>query len=340
MQFAINNRTMIRILIMSSLFLCMLTACTGTIELPKTEKADCQSDRKISVMVMSSNIRNKSTDAGDRTWDARKHAYIAMISDIQPDIVGMQEVSVDKQYEDLLLLTEYDRYRIASESYTGPETPVTAAGENIHGNVMIIWKKKSFEKVDAGHFWLGEKSDEPHYWPFGATDQHCRACIWVKLRSKANDSECYIFNTHYMFDPENKPSDFDENGNKKLNIEPRRKSSELLMSKITEIVQNDEAAVFLTGDFNCSLKDGNTRRGSYSLAPLTEYFWCALTDAAVTDGAISFNGFSDEERAASANIDYIFYRGAEALEYRTVTSPDYGVKWVSDHYPIVCSFKM
>ncbi|MGM9738842.1 MAG: endonuclease/exonuclease/phosphatase family protein [Candidatus Cryptobacteroides sp.] len=292
---------------------------------------------EIMIKVMSSNLRHKNTDTGAERWESRKFAWINMLSGNQPDIAGLQELSTDGQYEDLMVFSEFDRYKIMPGDYTGAPTEVTERNGQYDGCIMLMWKRNRFELLDKGHFWLGEKSDEPHDYPFGATDQHCRACIWVKLQHKASGKICYAFDTHYPFDPDDKPSDFDGNGNKIYNIEPRYQISKEIIRVLREVVEEDDAAVFVMGDLNCSLEDDSSRQGYRSLSPLTEYMWSARHNAAYYDGKVSFNGFSDRERGKNANIDHIFYRGAVARDFITVTA-DYGVPFVSDHYPVTCTF--
>jgi alpha-glucosidase len=77
----------------------------------------------------------------------------------------------------------------------------------------------------------------------------------------------------------------------------------------------------------------NSFENLYEHIPLS-----AWTDAAKTDGGVSYNGFTDTERKRSATIDYIFYKGADALQYRTLNQKLYGVDFISDHWPIVCTF--
>ncbi|MGM9735890.1 MAG: endonuclease/exonuclease/phosphatase family protein [Candidatus Cryptobacteroides sp.] len=318
----------------------LVLSCTEEPAPERTQKSDLPQKEESSVIkVMSSNLRYKSGDVGDERWDARKFAWINMLSANQPDIVGLQELATEGQYEDLEVITEYDRFKIMPGDYTGEDTEVTLRGASYDGSVMLMWKKSRFDLVDKGYFWQGEKPFEPHDYPFGATDQHCRACVWVKLMHKATGCVCYAFNTHYPFDPEDKASDFDEDGNKKYNVEPRLKISKEIISFMKEIVTEDEAAIFLTGDLNCSFEDSSDRQGYRSLAPLSEYMWSARECAAYYDGKVSFNGFVDKERNPNSNIDHIFYRGAEAGDFITVTD-DYGVKWVSDHYPVTCTFKL
>ena len=129
-------------------------------------------------------------------------------------------------------------------------------------------------------------------------------------------------------------------GNKIYNIEPRRKASEMIVDQVEKMVGEQKASVFVVGDMNCSLYDGATRNGPYSLEPLMEYMWSARDEAAYYDGAVSFNGFNPDYNKKVGNIDHIFYRGAEALEFRTANRQDYGKRFISDHYPVTCTFKL
>lgn len=326
------------IYLISVLSLLMLSSsCSEKAEPEKTLPSLMPDDAdKVTVKVMSSNLRHKSTDTGDEKWTARKYAYISMFSANQPDIAGIQELSTAEQYSDLAVFSEYGRYKIMPGDYTGEPTDVTSRNDVYDGGLMIMWKNRCFDLLDKGCFWLGEKPYEPHYWPFGATDQHCRACIWVKLQHNAGGPVCYLFNTHYPYNPADKPSDYDEDGNLIINIEPRFQCSKEIISIMKEVVTEDDAAIFVVGDMNCSIEDAS--QGYYSLSPLTEYMWSARHNAASYDGKISFNGFSDRVRTEAYNIDHIFYRGVVAGDFVTVTG-DYGVKWVSDHYPITCTFE-
>ena len=51
-----------------------------------------------------------------------------------------------------------------------------------------------------------------------------------------------------------------------------------------------------------------------------------------TDSANSYNGYG----SSGSIIDYIFYRNAIINEFRTVNGSNYGVTYISDHYPIIC----
>ncbi|MCQ2135857.1 MAG: hypothetical protein MJY67_02970, partial [Bacteroidales bacterium] len=57
----------------------------------------------------------------------------------------------------------------------------------------------------------------------------------------------------------------------------------------------------------------------------------------------SFNGFEKCYKVAEDpryNLDHIFYRKCTANAFYTVVSEKYGVKFLSDHYPIYCDFRI
>ena len=300
-------------------------------ERPVTEFSTLPDGGRTIIKVMSSNVRNGSDDSGDSLWCNRKNAYIAMLSEVQPDIIGMQEAK-DETAHDLSLLTEYDIFRVTEYDGSDP----TVKNGHLPPN-LIMYKTSCFEKLDAGVFYYNDKDPmQPVHYPLGATGWQVRGCVWMKLKVKANGHLIYFFDTHYTHDPEM----YDAAGNKIYNIEPRRRASEMLVSMIESIVDDQKASIFVVGDLNCSLYDGATRNGPYSLEPLKEYMWSAREEAASYDGAVSFNGFNPDYNKKIGNIDHIFYRGAEAVDFRTINGQDYGKRFISDHYPVTCTFKL
>lgn len=67
--------------------------------------------------------------------------------------------------------------------------------------------------------------------------------------------------------------------------------------------------------------------------PFKEYNLISARDLAeATDSASTYNAFG---KAKASQIDHFFVRGwKEVKEFRTLTD-DYGVPYLSDHYPIV-----
>ena len=318
-----------------NLFFCVLS-CQGTTpaDVPGGEDTPSGGQVKVAVKIMSSNVRNSASDTGSLLWSERRDGWMKMFTGEAPDIAGLQEVSSNEKVADLTGITGYGSYRMDYGRYDGPATEVTKKGKRIDGGTLILWKESSYELLDSGCIWLGEVEDAPHNTPFGGTDTHCRTCIWVKLQNRASGQDVYFFNTHFP----HTPKVYDELGNRMWNTETRRQCAKQVLALIKRTV-TEGAVVYLTGDFNCSIEDDPAgRNGVRSLQSLTDWFWNAWTDAAKTDGGVSYNGFTDTERSRSATIDYIFYKGADALQYRTLNQKLYGVDFISDHWPIVCTF--
>ena len=319
------------LIIMSALSLVMCTKA-GPVK-PKTEYSEQERPEQVRIKVMSSNVRSGQSDAGIQLWSYRKFAYMNMLSDTQPDIIGLQECNEEK-VQTLSIASEYGLWRVPT--YDGSVSNVT---DDHLPPLVIMYRTSKFELLDKGVFYYNEADPSvPCHNPCGASGWQVRGSVWVKLQLKENGRIVYFFDTHYTHDPEEIIDP--ETGKKHYNIEERRKASLIAVEQMEKIVKEKDAAMFLVGDLNCSLADGATRNGPRSLEPLTGYMWSAREDAHSYDGAISFNGFTEYKNGKVGNIDHIFYRGAGALDFVTVNSPDYGVTYISDHYPVMCGFEI
>lgn len=172
----------------------------------------------------------------------------------------------------------------------------------------IFYSTNYFELLDTDNFWLSENTESPS---LGWDANNIRICTWAKLRDIVEDKVIYVFNTH--FDHKGKTA--------------QKESSELIVQKIQEIVEAD-ASVFITGDFNMLI--GNNR-----LDPITRVYSSANRSAQRSDDNKSFNAWG--KGILSRNIDFIFFENAQALAYKTLVK-DYGVPYISDHYPIISHF--
>jgi endonuclease/exonuclease/phosphatase family metal-dependent hydrolase len=179
-----------------------------------------------------------------------------------------------------------------------------AAGEFMR----VLYKTERYDALDSGNFWLSETPDEVSRGWDGACN---RMVTWVKLREKGTDREFYFFNTH-----------LDHQGEV-----ARSEGVKLLVRKIKEIA--GKATLFVTGDFNAPQTDP-------IMQPMLKEFVSARDTAPETDHRGTFNGWGSAPN--SFVIDYIFSRNATAVSFRTVTE-NYGVPYVSDHYPIVADFE-
>ncbi|TKG90762.1 endonuclease/exonuclease/phosphatase family protein [Puteibacter caeruleilacunae] len=172
----------------------------------------------------------------------------------------------------------------------------------------IFYSTAQFELLDNQTFWLSETPDEPSY----GWDAECKRIVtWAKLKDLKSDKTVFVFNTH--FDHKGKTA--------------RKESAKLLVNKIHEIADAN-SPIFITGDFNALIR-------SSIFDPITDEYFSARRFADYSDNTKSFNFFG--RWYLSRNIDFIFYQNAHALSFRTV-SEDYGVPYISDHYPIITHF--
>ena len=102
-----------------------------------------------------------------------------------------------------------------------------------------------------------------------------------------------------------------------------------MVEKIKEIA-GDNAVVFMTGDLNTTSEDK-------ALKPLATYLKESGKTVKKADKTPSFNDFG-RNGARLQMIDHIFYRNAEARSFNVVDEPKFGVKYISDHYPVISEF--
>lgn len=249
--------------------------------------------------IMSFNLRYDNTKDGTHQWSNRKNACVQMLDEIKPDILGIQE-GLDHQVD--FLKSNFPNYNVVGEiNENGPYGEFKS----------IFFKKERFILLKSETFWLSETPEVPSK---GWDANNTRIVSWVKLKDQKNNQIIYVFNTH--FDHIGKVSQL--------------KSSKLLHKKIKDIVK-DHAPVFITGDFNMLF--GNKR-----LKALTNNYFAAHKNAERTDGYASFNGFGKWGGILARNIDFIFFLNAKSLQYQTINK-NYGIPYISDHYPILARFK-
>lgn len=268
--------------------------------------------------VMSFNIRfDNPKDTADNAWKMRKQPCARMIHEVAPDVIGMQEPR-GPQYEDIIaLLPDYEYLRIPlSDQVT----------EKNSGRIMVFFKKGKYTMKKWGYFWLNKDYTKPGV-SFETTDRNnIRAAIWVRLKDNSTGRDFYFLTTHFPY----KKAEEDNTA--------RFKCAQLVVDRLKHIA-GEKATVFVTGDMNACWELRAPRRKG--LIPYYEWMWSAREMSADTDSRSSFNGWKPtKDRIWPSNLDHIFYRNATPVKFVTHDEPNYGVTYVSDHYPIVCDFKL
>jgi endonuclease/exonuclease/phosphatase (EEP) superfamily protein YafD len=80
--------------------------------------------------------------------------------------------------------------------------------------------------------------------------------------------------------------------------------------------------------------------GQNRLAAMKDWMWHGNVNAPQRDDSKTYSGFRDNP-ATWTTIDHIFYRNAVNKGYKVVDDETkYGVRFISDHFPIYVDFEM
>ena len=258
------------------------------------------------ISVISFNIRVDNAADGTNVWRNRRDAVVTMIERERPMLLGLQEA----QPHQITYLSEhcpdYAWYGLGRDTGKVPPATDSYAAEE---TMAIFWRTAELELLDKGTFWLSETPDRVSK---GWDASYRRTCTWAGFRHKKSGQTCYFFNTH--LDNDGKVA--------------REESIKLLVSRM-KTINSKRRVSFLTADFNSNVTDA-------CFAPLHVYMRDARANAAVSDNYPSWNGYG----ASTGRLDHVFFSGdnCTAREFRTLRG-DYGVPYISDHYPVAAWFR-
>jgi endonuclease/exonuclease/phosphatase family metal-dependent hydrolase len=308
--------------VVSVLVLGALCACGD-----KPDNHDNTQKESADLLVCTFNIRYPEPSDGDYVWDKRKDAVCNFILTRKPDIVGMQEVEkVQAEYILSKVKDEYGMYGIGRES--GKDILQVSGDETSN---TILYKKSRFDLSAKGTFWHSDTPDQVaaknkanDYGSWHTSHPLCTS--WIKLADGDNlGRSVWLFNTHY------------QNNKNMSSVAPeiRMMESNLHISRIPSIISGAigtgcKDAVFISGDFNSTFttdelqKLRNVPLGYAREDAVKSSFRSTDTD----------NGYGK----GGSIIDHIFFCGPlKALTY-SVDKRDYGILYISDHYPVLAEF--
>ena len=279
--------------------------------------SSCQSDEdpnyepngyeKISYYkIISFNVRYSSAPEidGDNRWELRRDASVKMVAQQKPLAMGLQEACPDQIDFLDLNLTGYKHIGVGRDD-----------GKRAGEMMAIYYDTTRLTLLDSGTFWLSETPEKVSI----GWDAACnRTCTWGHFKMKDTDFEFLYFNTHLDH----------------LGSLARKNSIKLIVAKMTEL-NPDNVPVFLSGDFNSTTDD-----------PIFDPLKASLKDArevsAISDKIITYNGFGTVTDNPNTRkewvIDHIFFSGVNPMAFM-VLNGNYGVPFISDHYPISFRFR-
>lgn len=289
-----------------NLFLLVSLLAFCACEKPGTDPGGDPAPASVKLSVMSFNVRSATitSDTGDRSWDKRKNAVRNMVKEVMPDVIGMQEAT-SRQRTDLTALLD---------GYALFEVPGTGGSKG--GNTVIMYNTAVLEALQCKSFYLSSTPDKQSVNGWNEETQY-RTTIWAQFRHKESGKVFFLADTHMPL------------GSEERDNTARINSANLNVSRL-KAAAGEDAVVFIIGDMNCSRESNVTGK---CLDPYYAWLSNAREKAVKTDATYSFNNYGG---GSNSNIDFIFYRNVIVSEFRTVSGKDYGVSYISDHYPIIC----
>ena len=256
--------------------------------------------------IISFNVRYSSAPEidGDNRWELRRDAAVKMVAQQKPLAMGLQEACPDQIDFLDLNLTGYKHIGVGRDD-----------GKRAGEMMAIYYDTTRLTLLDSGTFWLSETPEKVSI----GWDAACnRTCTWGHFKVNDTGFEFLYFNTH-----------LDHVGS-----QARRNSIKLIVAKMAELNPNN-VPVFLSGDFNSTTDDT-------IFEPLKASLKDAREVSAISDKNITYNGFGTVTDSPNTRkewvIDHIFFSGVNPMAFR-VLNGNYGVPFISDHYPIAFTFR-
>ena len=258
--------------------------------------------------IISFNIRYNSWNNidGDNGWPYRKAAVVKMIDDARPSAIGLQEALIDQlQYLDSCL-PQYRRIGVGRDD--GKE-----AGEFM----AIYYDTLRLELLSDTTRWLSETPEVPSKYE-GAG---CYRTVTVaRFRDRQSGKEFAYLNTHLDH----------------VSDDARVRGAQVIAWTVATELNEERTGgipVIVGGDMN-------TEGDSSEYSPFALFRRVGLQDArTLTDStsyAITYNAYGQAEGSV---IDHFFVRDAQVLRFSTLDG-DYGVPYISDHYPIEITVRL
>ncbi len=276
--------------------------------------------------VMSFNVQTENGTQVD--FDLRAEMLRDLMDQLQPDSIGMQEVTTGWIYR-------MDTFAF-NASYAGVGEGRTPGGEAS----SIYYRKDKFDLVNSGTFWLSETPDEAG--TYLEASLYPRICTWAHLRDKVTGYEYIHVNTHL--------DHLGGSDGRSLRTAQTRVILEYLKTlpdvpmvmtgDFNQAKTNSEEntyAIFknILGQSNFTASTGEKMTGNFSDAR------AEAKDTVASDAWASMTSYwqegTDKYNPAKKPIDYVFYTTGDftADIYRNIHYHRDGI-YMSDHLPQYC----
>ncbi|MFA1289331.1 endonuclease/exonuclease/phosphatase family protein [Xanthomonas axonopodis pv. nakataecorchori] len=248
--------------------------------------------------VMSFNVRVPADTDGDKRWQVRRAAMVALIKQTHPDVFGTQELVSEQA---AFLAEQLPDYRWFGQGRRGDDSDE---------HMGVFYDARVLQVVESGNFWLSDTPERAGSITWGNVLP--RMATWALLERRSDKRRFYLFNTHFPYRDEDEPA--------------RERSARLILSRIAQLPAT--VPVVLTGDFNSD-------SDKITYPTLTAVLRDARAQASKRSGPE--NTFQDFTTHPTRRIDWILYRGLRPTRFATLDDRPGGIL-PSDHYPVMAEF--
>ena len=301
--------------------------------------ADAKPNKKVTIKVGSYNLMTsdsrvkhiaKNADMShQRYWCNSAMAVAAQVSDLDCDIIGLQEVC-----DSIWGLTGDKGFRKMMEDagntqYKWILYPNGSKG-NLSYDVAIGYKSDVFTELESGIYWLAGIFDKSEALPTAPKGSK-RPCVWAKLQHNQTGKILFFFSTHFVV-----PS---------ISKEGNAYNAENCIKYAAELIGSRKTPSIIVGDFNATkgapgfdVVEGSGR--------WHDAFYI-LKDEGLLDESETQKGTcnaKNEQSISGWRPDHITVDGNLSVEsFKTVRSKypttDGTEHYPSDHFPIVAELK-
>jgi endonuclease/exonuclease/phosphatase family metal-dependent hydrolase len=290
------------LLVLSCLF---VAACATTGTSPRVA-----SNTEGALVAVTANLRTSSAADGDNAWPLRKAGALALLRELSPDVLGVQEALADQHDALAAVLPGY-------MAVGGGRDDGKRKGEFS----SLFLRQARFELLDSGQFWLSPTPEVPGSMGWDAA--YPRTCTWARVRDRGNGRELLVANTH-----------FDH-----LGVLAREQSAKLIVARLHAVAGARPPAtiappILLLGDFN-----SDERSSAYRAildAGLVDAYRSVHPQAGANE--LTFHDFKG--LVLGRRIDFIFNSmDLHAVDAAIVRTPIAPGRFPSDHYFVTARFQ-
>lgn len=300
--------------------LTIFTACSDDDSGPVVEPVTGSTE----VNLISFNILPiDATHTGDLDWKKRRAALLNLIDTERPDVMCMQ----GQLWNQVVYIEQQ------LQAYTMVDHNADGDDSNRGRHNSIMFRTDRFTLLGEGRYWLSQRPTAASY-PWSSLDNERRITTWVLLQDNLTRARFYVATT--MMNDGDESADYDARLNSaNLNVDRMKTFLDDQAENIPLLPES--IPMILTGDMNASYSADDPRRDC--LAPYYDYMTDARAAAPDTDTKASYNALGVTVTTPRLQPDFIFLRDAQALTFRTLDG-NYGVPYISDHFPISCKIKL